>query len=142
MSQIPTPVYDADFFRLSDLYLSPNDLLVIPGDEFDQILSTELNLGDGGGDAGSFDDSDSNDDYFSVTAPAPARPVQVALQAHHDGNRGHLVNLADDSSSTENDAWIDRALVITAAAAPLALSTRPKSWFGKLADTFSRRNKN
>jgi hypothetical protein len=144
-SQIPAPTFNVDLFRVSDLFLTPTDvaLLQTAADaEFNQILDTELNVDDDNGGGGLLDDTDSTgtDDFFALTAPTPAQTAQVALYAAHEQNHGHLVNLADDSSA-ENDAWIDQALVTTAACAPLAVSLKPKSWLGKLAEACSGRNR-
>lgn len=140
MSRIPSWSGNIDLFRVTDLFLPPNDLAVLQrsdSDQFNQILDTELNIGEDSGDSGMFDGSDSGDDFFAVAQPAPARAAQVAVHAGHDHNHALMARLTHESS-TEHDAWIDQALITTAVALPAVASVKPRSWFARV---FSSRNR-
>ncbi len=140
-SQVPSPSPNPDFFRVTDLFLAPNEVAVIQNtDDIDQLLNTAVNLGDidGGDDASN--SAENTGGFFALNKPTSAPAAQLVTHAAHHGRSQQQLPTASDHSA-ENDSWIDRALVSTAIASPLALSLKPKSWLGKLADKVSRRRK-
>jgi hypothetical protein len=138
--QSSPPVTDYDAFRLTDLYLTPTETAILQGAnlaELEQILETTLNIDDQSGANELFDDDmGAGDDFFAFSSPVPAS-TSFEASAYHATSHEHDHGIATTENSPENDAWIDRALVITAAAAPMVISTQRKTWFRKLASAWS-----